>query len=150
MSYTPIVRYMVVWSLIGESWRNMVLYCYFVLDMSPREIKDYLGLDVRRTAITGVITRIRDARGVNGISQPKIRKLIKYSFKHVMDLKPVVYQDRCFLCGRKTSRKNRLSYTHFVAMGHLIHAHKGYVEMVLDQVMKNIAYEIRNNNGLSG
>jgi len=46
MSYTPIVRYMVVWSLIGESWRNMVLYCYFVLDMSPREIKDYLGLNV--------------------------------------------------------------------------------------------------------
>jgi hypothetical protein len=133
-----VLRTLVRWQLSGESWRVMVAYCYYVLGMSIGEAGDYLGLRVGRNSVAAVVGRIREAMRLDGLPEPKLRRLLSTAFKYVMDLRPLVVGDYCTICGRVYTRVGGESRPGL----HLMRTHGEVMGWAVDVVTTMVAEEV--------
>jgi hypothetical protein len=133
-----VLRTLVRWQLSGESWRVMVVYCYYVLGMSISEVGDYLGLRVGRNSVAGVVGRIREAMRLDGLPEPKLRRLLSTAFRYVMDLRPLVVGDYCTICGGVYTRVGGGSKPG----QHLLRTHGEVLGLAVDAVAAMVAGEL--------
>jgi hypothetical protein len=141
-----VLRTLVRWQLSGESWRVLTVYCYYVLGMSTSEVRDYLGLRVGRNSVAGVVGRVREAMRLDGLPEPKLRRLLSTAFKYVMDLRPLVVGDYCTICNRVYAKVGGESKPGL----HLLRVHSEVLSWAVDVVTTLVAEELgltRNPGG---
>lgn len=129
MGLRDLVKYLVVKILAGRRYVADVLYEYFALGTSPREVANIHGLTIY--SVRSYVQRAVE----KAMSPGRARVLVKYVYPYVCTIEPVLIGSMCKICGE---------YVHPHSIEHHVRLrHNDLVEAHVERIMQALASQCR-------